>query len=241
MNFKQITIATVRIVKRVSMLTVLIAAIFGIGATTYLYPRFLIDNARAAQLETKLKGYTDQEEADMRLGQYAINMMVMCEKSLSKDKRLSQARKQVLAGDIVRTTNGVFESIEHRHAMIAVWAIESCFQKFAKSPTGPKGLSQVSHAAFTEAMAACGVTDFSDSDVWDDTINLLAGSCYFRQQLKNHDNDIFQALVAYNQGPASDSVKTYTKNGNLSAIEPLKYIAKFTYLSRNVSDKKTSN
>lgn len=189
------------------------------------------------QNEAKLAAITAQEEADQRLGQYAINMMYV---SGAKDK-LSDAKKQILARSIVRVANDIFEKEDAKKAFIAVLAIESAFQRFAQSPTGPKGYAQLARKSFHEAMSDCGVENLSDDDVWETDINLYAGACYFRKVLDAFDGDQLAAIVAYNQGPNSDSAKTYSKYGSLDNIEALKYVARFSFLKRKVTDQKTPN
>lgn len=195
---------------------------------------FSTENDRAL---AELKQYKDQEEADQRLGQYAINMMYVAG---AKDT-VSDAKKQVLARAIVRVANDIFSSEENKRAFIMMLAIESAFQKFAQSPTGPKGYSQVAKAAFYEAMEHCGVTGVNEDDVWETDLNLYAGACYYKKLLIKYNNDPYIAIVAYNQGPNSVSAKSYAKNGSLKEIEPLKYVAKFTFLARTVTDKKQPN
>jgi len=90
-------------------------------------------------------------------------------------------------------------------------------------------------------MASCGVTDLHEEDVWETDINLYAGACYFKKVLDLHKGDPYMAIVAYNQGPNSESVKTYSKNGSLDNIEALKYVAKFSFIKRNLSDLKQPN
>jgi len=183
---------------------------------------------------TKMK---EAEASDSILGQYALNMM----NNAGANLKLSEVKRQILARSIVKVTNDVYESVDHKKAFIAVIAIESGFQKHAQSPTGPKGLSQVAKAAFKEGLALCGIPDATEDDVWDAEINLYAGACYFRNLLEKNNNDPYIAIVAYNKGPNSESIKTYSKNGNLNDVEALKYIAKFNFLKRNTSEGKMPN
>jgi len=180
---------------------------------------------------------TQDEAADTALGQYAINMMFRS----AGGKKLSDGKKQVLARAIVRVSNDIFVDPMHKRAFIAVLEIESGFQRFAQSPTGPKGYAQLAKASFHEAMASCGVTGLSDEDVWETDLNLYAGACYFRMMLEQNGNDPFVAIVAYNQGPASSSAKTYAKYGSMDNAEALKYVAKFSFLQRNTTDGKIPN
>lgn len=187
--------------------------------------------------EEQLRAITIKEEESQRLGQYAINAMYQA----GAQKTLSDAKKQILARAIVRVANDIFESEDNKKAFVAVIAIESGFKRFAQSPTGPKGLTQVAKGTFYEAMASCGVTDLHEEDVWETDINLYAGACYFKKVLDLHKGDPYMAIVAYNQGPNSESVKTYSKNGSLDNIEALKYVAKFSFIKRNLSDLKQPN
>lgn len=195
---------------------------------------FLTESTR---IKAELQRYKDQEDADQRLGQYVINMMYVAG---AKDT-VSDAKKQILARAIVRVANDIFTSEENKRAFVMMIAIESAFQRFAQSPTGPKGYAQVAKAAFYEAMNDCGVTGLREDDVWETDLNLYAGACYFKKLLVKYNNDPYIAIVAYNQGPNSASAKSYAKNGSLKEIEPLKYVAKFTFLARTVTDKKQPN
>ncbi len=187
------------------------------------------------ELQKELQKYKDKEAAEQLLGQYAINMMYRT----AGGKKLSDAKKQILARAIVRVTNDIFETEDNRRAFIAVLAIESQFDRLAQSPTGPKGFAQLAKATFHEAMADCGVTGLKDDDVWETDLNLYAGACYFKKLLMQNNNDPYIAIVAYNQGPNSDSAKTYAKSGYMTELEPLKYVARFTFLKRNVTDQQT--
>jgi soluble lytic murein transglycosylase-like protein len=185
--------------------------------------------------QAKLDQLAKAEEADARLGQYAINMMYWAG---AKDK-LSDGRKQILARAIVRVSNDIFETEDNKKAFIAVIAIESAFNRFAQSPTGPKGYAQLAKASFHEAMADCGVTGLRDDDVWETDFNLYAGACYFRKTLEAFNGDPYAAIVAYNQGPNSEAAKTYAKHGRMENVEALKYVARFSFLKRRVTDEKT--
>ena len=185
-------------------------------------------------LQEQLASYKAKEEADSRLGQYAINAMY---KAGAKD-RLSDAKKQILARAIVRVSNDIFDTEDNKKAFIAVLAIESGFNRFAQSPTGPKGYAQLAKASFHEAMGDCGVANLKDEDVWETDLNLYAGACYFKKLLENNGGDPYMAIIGYNQGPNSEALKTYSKYGSMDSLEALKYVAKFTFLKRSITDKK---
>lgn len=216
------------------------AGTYYIAVNNKKVPTILIsstENPTAVANSNKLRVYSEQEEADLRLGQYAINAMY---KAGAKDK-ISDAKKQVLARAIVRVSNDIFIKEDDKRAFISIIAIESAFQRFVQSPTGPKGYSQVAKKSFIEAMSDCGVTNLHDEDVWETDLNLYAGACYFRKQIDANAGDQYMAMIAYNQGPSSDSLKSYAKSGSMDNIEVLKYMAKFTFLKRTLTDTKQPN
>jgi hypothetical protein len=223
--------------RKLSIFTSVVGLCAATAAGTYYVSRNSVSTISSNASIVVAEKYAAQEEADLRLGQYAINAMY---KAGAKDK-ISDAKKQVLARAIVRVSNDIFSKEEEKKAFISIIAIESAFQRFVQSPTGPKGYSQVAKAAFTESMRDCGVTNLHDEDVWETDLNLYAGACYFRKQLDANNGDQYMAMIAYNQGPASDSLKSYAKSGSMDNIEVLKYMAKFTFLKRTLTDTKIPN
>jgi membrane-bound lytic murein transglycosylase MltF len=155
-------------------------------------------------------------------------------------KSLSAGKMQVLARAIVRIAFDIYQSEESRKAFVMVIAIESGFNRFAQSPTGPKGYGQLAKNTFKEALADCGVKDLHDEDVWEQDLNLYAAACYYKKLVDARGGDTYAAAIAYNQGPNSESDKTYRKSGRLEAIEPMKYLAKFSFLDRQVTPEKPS-
>lgn len=136
MNIKSSLSIVGRFFKRLGMLTILLAAITGVGASVYLYPKFLITSAQASKLEAAAKVVADKEEADQCLGQYVINLMYKSPKTV---KEVSPAAQQVLAMNIVRDTGHVMvEDVFMKHFFIGAIQYESQFLKYAQSPTGPK-------------------------------------------------------------------------------------------------------
>lgn len=194
------------------------------------------DGVRLEELEAQLEKVKVQEEADARLGQYAVNMMFRSHEG----RKLSDGKKLVLARAIVRVTNDIFETDEHKRAFVAAIAIESQFVRTAQSPTGPKGYAQLARRSFHEAMERCGVKDVKDDDVWETDLNLYAGACYFRMMLELPEvgGDPFIAIVAYNQGPGSKDLRTYARSGSIDGMEPLRYVARFAFLKRTTTDSK---
>lgn len=210
----------------------------GCNNATTSSPELANDDAhKILRLEAQLKVIADKTAADEKLGQYAINMMYRA----GAQKRLSDGKKQILARAIVRVANDIFEEEPNRRALVMVLAIESQFERFAQSPTGPKGYGQLAKASFHEAMKDCGMTDLHDEDVWETDLNLYAAACYFKKMLNSADNDIGLAAVSYNQGANSASAKSYAKSGDMTELEPLRYLSKITFLTKAVTDQKVPN
>lgn len=184
----------------------LLIALVSFGCN-WINPRAVKDK-QIQELEGQLAVYKNKEEAALRLGQYTLNMMVRS----GSGRTLSEARKIVLAQDVVRVAMDIFpDKEEHRKAFVAVVAIESGFDRLAQSPTGPKGLGQLAKAAFKDGSSYCALPHSNDTDVWETTINLYSSACYFRSLLEANNNDPLIAIVAYNQGGNSASMKSYSK------------------------------
>lgn len=215
-------------------ISLIVTSLSGCNVAESTIPYLAGSTSKIEELELQLKVIADQAAADEKLGQYAINMMHWAG---AKDK-LSDGRKQILARSIVRVANDIFEAEDDKRAFIAVIAIESAFQRFAQSPTGPKGYAQLARASFHEAMKDCGVEGLKDDDVWETDFNLYAGACYFRKVLEAFNGDPYAAIVAYNQGPNSEAAKSYAKYGSMENVEALKYVARFSFLKRKVTDEK---
>jgi len=191
------------------------------------------DRLKADALAIKQK-----EEADQELGKYALRVMQLT----SARHNVSAAAKQVLAQDIVRVADNVFDKpmkysqvFEQKKAIIGIIAIESAFQRLAVSKTGPRGYGQVGRAALKEGLGNCGVTEFNDEDAWDTTLNLTASACYFRSLLEATEGDIIVSLIAYNQGPNSETAKKFALTGTLEDKEALQYLARFSWQGQKAS------
>jgi hypothetical protein len=164
---------------------------------------------------------------------------------------MSSGKKQMLARSIVKVANDVFKTqtftfvtskgetktrtvtaLDQQEHFIMVVANESGFQRFAQSPTGPKGLAQLAKNSFFEALKTnCGVKDVSENDVWDTDLNLYAGACYYRAQIEAANGNLPLASLRYNQGPNSDAAKAYAKGQRFGNLEGLNYLASISYLS----------
>lgn len=207
----------------------------GIVMTGLVNPRPSVADPKVAELEAKLKVYTDKEESDKRLGQYTVNMMF---KSPETVKQLSPAYMLSLAQDIVEVDNNIFDKEIEKRGFIGALQIESRFLKYAQSPTGPKGLAQVARKTFHYSIGLCGIPAANDNDAWDTKLNLYAGACYFKEQLNANNGDVIAAIVAYNQGPNDDDAKRYPKDGVVKGHEPLAYVVKWVFNNDHTTDTK---
>lgn len=200
-------------------------------------PQVVISETAA---EKELRIIKEREEADLVFGQYILNQMARCNKA----KSISDGMKMVITQALVRNANLVFEdNMEHKKGFVNALAIESCFLRFAQSPTGPKGYGQLARATFHESMKLCGVGSVKDDDVWETELNILGSACYFKKILlmDSVDGDPGSAIVGYNQGPGSDAFKTYTKSGYMENLEALKYVGKFSFLTRKTPETQAKN
>ncbi|MFW3388700.1 UNVERIFIED_CONTAM: lytic transglycosylase domain-containing protein, partial [Kocuria sp. CPCC 205274] len=83
---------------------------------------------------------------------------------------------------------GVPEKLVHQ-----LISVESSGNANATSPTGPRGLMQVSRAVAEEA-------GYTRADMYDPEKNIDAGTRYLAQQLKAFKGNVPHALLGYNQG-----------------------------------------
>ena len=74
----------------------------------------------------------------------------------------------------------------------AMMAVESCFDRFAISRVGARGLMQL----MPQTAAALGVEDSFDPEE-----NIRGGVEYFSRMLERFGGDITRAIAAYNAGP----------------------------------------
>lgn len=146
--------------------------------------------------------------------------------------KLSPLRRDILSTQIAEVSAKVFQGREdHAQAFVTVLAIESAFNKNAQSMTGPRGLGQVAKAAMNEALKKCTDLSYADEDVWDVEVNLLASSCYFKTMLDMSEGNPYVAIVSYNSGGSSNDTKSFKKTGSIQGEEPLRYLARFVFLS----------
>jgi hypothetical protein len=167
-----------------------------------------------------------QQEArnDEEIGRFALVVMDLSRAPLSKVQR------QVTAQTIARVTKGIFSTMEERKAFTVLLAIESKFNRNAKSSAGAVGISQVIRGYAKEFGKKCGIVGLVDDDLTETETNMLVGACQFKDLLKSMDGVVELALVAYNAGSASKSINELRSLGSITNSEAANYIPKYSYL-----------
>jgi len=178
-------------------------------------------------LQTRLTTYAAEEAKNNDLGRFVLTLM----DQINID--YSNAKKQIMVQTIVRVTNSIFKTEEEKQNFAVLLAIESRFNRTAKSKSGAVGVAQIMPQFAREFARACGIGDYARSDLYDLELNMTIGACQFKALLesKKIDGNIAAALVAYNAGKHSRSLRELVGLKNITNREPSSYVAKFTYLS----------
>ncbi len=179
----------------------------------------------------KLVDFQTQEAEDLKLGQFILNEMTVVHATIDDSK------KQILARSVIKVADDIFPSYEDRKTFVTMLAIESKFNRTAKSPTGAVGIAQIIPSFANDHGGPCGIKNLKVDDLYDTDINLAVGACYLRFCLETF-KDGNLALAAYNAGHNSKTVEAYAKSGDMNNPETLKYIAKYVFLMQTPDDKK---
>jgi hypothetical protein len=130
---------------------------------------------------------------------------------------------------ILRVSKKVFgRDIETAKNFITLLAIESRFDVRAKSSAGAIGLAQVIARFAPEFGSRCGLV-FESQDMDVPELNVTAGACQFKYLVEKHGSTSL-ALVAYNAGTYSKSVKSMKVMSGVSNLETANYVTKHTYV-----------
>lgn len=108
---------------------------------------------------------------------------------------------------------------------ISLIGAESKFDPAARSSVKAVGLGQILPAYLNDFSELCGYGDMKESDLLDGYTNLVLSSCIFRNLVQN-TGSIPLALISYNAGPNSASMKA-AKNGEApTASESQAYLSR---------------
>lgn len=224
MNFKSTLGTVVRFFKRLGVLTVLLTAVAGVGATTYLYPQV----EQLAIAAGELKQINLQQSSDQALGQAVTVLMV------ASNANQTGAKQQNTVDMAIRVANKYFVSFEDKKAFAEVIANESSYNQFDKktgkiltSPTGAVGIAQLIPRYAPEFAQLAGYENFTLADLNDPEINMSLGAAFFRSLVDAFHGDYSVALTAYNKGKYSLSVKEIQNLARLSDKEAKDYLVRF--------------
>lgn len=183
------------------------------------------------QAEEKLKAAEERSVTIKAMKEYVFFQMNV------KKVKFSEGKKDAIAQDIAEVVTDVFDRDDHRKGFITMIGMESSFNTYAQSPTGPKGMAQTAKSAFFEGLGACSTLKYDHDDVWVSKIGVLAGACYYKRMLAPDiaDGDPFTAGLAYNQGPNSEDVKTWKKTGFIKPGEGDNYLKKMVRYKKDLA------
>ena len=207
------------VVKKIIFYSLLFYVLSSAGLIWYGFYLFEANKKQAAEINESVQ--KDNENA--QVFQFVLSLMKVSRADLSDYEKL------YIAQTIVRVSEYILVELENRKAFAVLVAIESKFNKNAKSPVGAVGLSQVMPRYAPSFGKPCGIANFKPEEVSDPELNLLLGACQFKELL-NALNNTALALVAYNSGQNSESIKELKSLGNIQNTETANYVSKFTYL-----------
>jgi hypothetical protein len=180
--------------------------------------------------DNKAKEAAEMEKQDKEIIQYSIFTMEIVK------AKLSPTNQEITANAIARVSSRVFGSnLEQKRAFVTLVAIESRFNRKAKSPVGATGLTQVMPQYSKEFADKCGMSAPDPGDLEDTEINLSIGACQFKSLIEASDGNIAAALVAYNAGYHSEQLKQLKSMSNIQNIETSNYVTRFYYVQERVN------
>jgi hypothetical protein len=188
-----------------------------------------------SNLHEQVKTLKEQQETvqaktvdDQRLATYVQDLMVITK------AKLSDVQRNSIIGAIVRVSGKRFTKYEHRQAAATLVAIESKFDRNAKSPVGAAGLSQVMPRYISEFSDKCKLGTVSTTDLSDTETNLELGFCQFNELIQSFGS-VHLALAAYNAGQSSQSVKELQSLSTVSNQETANYVLRYSYITAMVN------
>ena len=184
--------------------------------------------AELESLRQKAAAVEARTADDQKLTEFIGKLMEVTRTKLSDLQRKSVTRA------IVRVTAERFTTLEHRQAFATVIAIESKFDRNAKSLANAVGISQVLVKYVQGFSDQCKLGTVSATDLTDTETNLQLGACQFRQLLDTFDGNIPLSLAAYNAGQSSEAVKQMKGFSNVKSVETSNYVVKFAYIQASI-------
>jgi soluble lytic murein transglycosylase-like protein len=205
-----------------------LAAVFGVGAV------FVVAFGLAGILD-RSDGVTEQPV--VAPAPIVVPLLQHAERSIdAAAPKIAPGRRALLARLVAATAEETFSSREHQEYWIALLGVESGFNSAARSPVGAVGLGQLMPQYAADFGKACGLEGITAADAADDYTNVHLSACHFRDLIAQQDGSIPLALVAYNAGANSPSIKR-ARNGGAPAEEPSAYVTK-VWISKDTQTKK---
>lgn len=142
----------------------------------------------------------------------------------------SPLRIELLANNIIQVSNKVFgNDYALKEHFVLLISNESVFDRTAKSTVGAMGLTQIMPKFAPDFAAKCGLSDFKQEDLLNETINLYLGACQFKNLLSDAkvQGNTVKALIAYNAGLHSKQMAEASKGKPITNTETSGYIQRF--------------
>jgi soluble lytic murein transglycosylase-like protein len=130
----------------------------------------------------------------------------------------------------------VFDTEQQKQSFAVLLAIESKFDRTAKSSAGAIGAAQIMPQYSKEFAQLCGIHDFVEKELYDLELNIVIGACQFKALLQSLNGNVAAALVAYNAGKHSMSLKELQGSRNMQNQESLNYVSRFLYVSERAKN-----
>lgn len=93
----------------------------------------------------------------------------------------------------------------------AIIKAESNFNEKANSPSGAKGLMQIMDSTAKDIAKTIGTASEDEFDLYNPSTNIMLGTKYFADLLKEYNGNVDLALSAYNAGKGN--IKKWIENG----------------------------
>jgi soluble lytic murein transglycosylase len=111
-----------------------------------------------------------------------------------------------------------------RNLIAAIIFNESRFNPPAVSRAGASGLMQLMPATARGVAKRIGMTDYTDSKIFDPDVNIRLGSAHLKFYWDLYNRDIDSILVAYNAGPAYSGSFIQNRDRSILPRETNSYI-----------------
>jgi soluble lytic murein transglycosylase-like protein len=122
--------------------------------------------------------------------------------------------QNIIQGELTRKSSGLNSTALSQHIaavssdynidpllVLSIIKTESSFNPKAKSGVGAIGLMQVMPIVVKDAGHAANV--HTNQELWNPTQNVKLGTHYFSKLMKRYNNNLRNALTAYNMGPTA--------------------------------------